>query len=147
MAQLQVTNFADSILASGITAGSTSITVTTGTGTRFPTLGAGDWFYAVLVDTSANREIVKVTAKAADTFTVTRAQEGTTALAFAVGSVFSLRLTVQAFQDYVQQLSSIYGVPTQTGNAGKWLYTNGTVSSWQSAPMPAILQHQQFGGL
>ena len=109
MAQIQLTNFGDSQLASGITAGSTSISVTTGHGTRFPTLAAGDWFYAVLVDTSGNREIVKATAKASDTFTVTRAQEGTSALAFAVGSVFSLRLTVQALADRLAGFAPLAG--------------------------------------
>lgn len=147
MAQIQLTNFGDSQLASGITAGSTSISVTTGHGTRFPTLAAGDWFYAVLVDTSGNREIVKATAKASDTFTVDRAQEGTTALAFAVGSVFSLRLTLQSFQDYMASLSTLYGVPSQTGHAGKVLFTNGTSTTWQAVPLPAVLIHQQFGGL
>lgn len=106
MAQIQLTNFGDSQLASGITAGSTYISVTTGHGTRFPTLAAGDWFYAVLVDTSGNREIVKATAKASDTFTVDRAQEGTTALAFAVGSVFSLRLTLRSLQDYIGSVAA-----------------------------------------
>lgn len=147
MAQFQITNFGDSILAAGIAPGDTSISIATGTGSRFPALGAGDWFYAVLVDVSANREIVKVTARVTDTLTVTRAQEGTTALSFAVGSVIRATLTKQAFEDYMASLSSIYGVPSQTGNGGKVLFTNGTVTSWDAVPTPAILNHQQFGGL
>jgi len=147
MAQIQISNFGDSVLASGISAGDTSITVTTGTGSRFPALTAGDWFYAVLVDVSANREIVKCTARTTDTLTVTRAQESTTALTFAVGSVIRCTLTKQAFEDYMNSLSSIYGVPSQTGNGGKVLFTNGTVTSWGAVPAPAILNHQQFGGL
>ena len=147
MAQFQMTNFGDSVLAAGIAPGDTSVSVTTGTGSRFPVLTAGDWFYAVLVDVSANREIVKVTARTTDTLTVTRAQEGTTALSFAVGSVIRASLTKQAFEDYMASLSSVYGVPTQTGHGGKVLFTNGTSTEWRAVPLPPLMIHQQFGGV
>jgi len=105
MAQIRLANFADTTLASGISAAATTVSLATGTGALFPALTGGDWFYAVLVDTLANREIVKVTAIAGDAATIVRAQESTTAKTFAVGSLFSLRLTIQSFQDYVASVA------------------------------------------
>lgn len=97
-ATLQWTNNASSVLASDITAGTLSITVTTGHGDRFPEVAAPHYFMATLVDTSGNREIVKVTARTSgsNTMTITRAQEGTSARSFATGSVVELRITKNA---------------------------------------------------
>ncbi len=147
MAQILLTNFGDSTLASGILSGDTSITLATGGGALFPALSGGNWFRGVLEDVSGNKECVKVTARAGDVLTVDRAQEGTSALTFAVGSVFSLRLTAASFDEVVQSLSSLYGVPSQTGNAGKVLFTNGTSTEWRAVPLPPAIIHQQFGGL
>lgn len=97
-ATLQWTNNAASVLASDITAGTLSITVTTGHGDRFPEVAAPHYFMATLVDTSGNREIVKVTARTSgsNTMTITRAQEGTSARSFATGSIVELRITKNA---------------------------------------------------
>lgn len=92
---LKLANNAISTLASGITAASTSITLATGTGSRFPTLAAGDYFPATISNNSGF-EIVRVTARSGDTLTVTRAQEGTTALSFNAFSMIELRLTASA---------------------------------------------------
>jgi hypothetical protein len=83
-----LTNLAASLVAtapSPATSG-TSLVVTTGEGALFPTTA----FYAVAHDpavlpTSLTAEIVKVTARSTDTFTITRAQRGTTAKSIAVG--------------------------------------------------------------
>lgn len=67
-------------LGSTITTSSVSFTVADPS--VFPTsLSAGQFFYVTLFD-NVNIEIVKVTAVAGSTFTVTRAQDGTTAHAF-----------------------------------------------------------------
>jgi len=147
MAQILITNFGDSTLASSILPSDTTILLETGTGALFPTLSGGDWFRGVLEDVNANKECVKVTARSGDTLTVTRAQEGTTALSFSVGSAFSLRLTAASFDEVVQSLSAVYGVPSQTGNSGKALFTNGTSTEWRAVPTPPIVIHQQFKGL
>jgi hypothetical protein len=101
-------NNATSALASDITAGSLSITVTTGHGDRFPEVVAPHYCMVTLVDTSGNREIVKVTAResASNTMTIERAQEGTTARAFEAGSVVELRITKNAM-DEVSKASDI----------------------------------------
>ena len=101
-------NNATSALASDITAGSLSITVTTGHGDRFPEVVAPHYCMVTLVDTSGNREIVKVTAResASNTMTIERAQDGTTARAFEEGSVVELRITKNAM-DEVSKASDI----------------------------------------
>lgn len=73
-----------------------TFTVATGTGTRFPAISGGDWFFCTLQDASNNIEIVKITAVSTDTFTIPaagRAQEGTTARTWAIGDIIELRLT------------------------------------------------------
>ena len=51
-------------LNAGITNSATSITLASGQGARFPTLSTDDYFYATLIDTVNNLEIVKCTARA-----------------------------------------------------------------------------------
>jgi hypothetical protein len=98
---IKVANNANATLAASINSAATSITVTSGQGARFPTLSAGDYFYATLIDVSNNLEIVKVTARSTDVLTVTRAQESTTARAYSTGDRIELRLTAQTFVDGV----------------------------------------------
>jgi hypothetical protein len=92
----KVSNNASSTLAGAISAAATSVPVASGEGARFPVLAAGDWFPATIVKVVAgvvSQEIVYVTARSGDTFTVTRAQEGTTALSFSGGDKIEVRLT------------------------------------------------------
>ena len=96
---IKLTNNAFGTLASGINSSATSITLTSGQGARFPTLAAGDYFYATLIDTSNNLEIVKCTARSTDVLTVTRAQESTTARSYSTGDRIEIRLTAQTFID------------------------------------------------
>jgi len=86
-------NNAYSTLAASITSGATSVTLTTGEGARFPTLTGADYFYATLIDSSNNLEIVKVTARSTDVLTVVRASESTTARAYASGDRLEQRVT------------------------------------------------------
>jgi hypothetical protein len=82
-----------STLASGITNVATTITLAAGEGTRFPFPTGSEYFYATLIDTSNNIEIVQCTTRATDTLTVVRAQEGTTGRAYSTGDRIELRLT------------------------------------------------------
>lgn len=90
-------NNASSLLAAGIAAGSGSLTVTAGDGARFPNPQNGDFFLATLFQrvgvTEVNIEIVMCTARAGDTLTITRAQEGTTPFAYNSGDYIELRQT------------------------------------------------------
>ena len=92
-------NNAHSTLASSINTSATSITVSSGQGARFPSLTGSEFFYATLIDTSNNLEIVKVTARSTDVLTVTRAQESTSARAFSSGDRIELRVTAQGLVD------------------------------------------------
>jgi hypothetical protein len=86
------TNNASSTLATTITDVGTSVEVAAGAGALFPNPGSGDYFLATL-DDGTNVEIVRVTARTGDTFTVVRAQEGTTGFAFVAGALVELRAT------------------------------------------------------
>lgn len=96
---MKFTNNATSTLASGITSSATSLTVASGQGTLFPTLSAGDYFYCTLTNVSGTIEIVKVTARSTDTFTVTRGQDNTTAVAWNSGDKVELRLVAASLND------------------------------------------------
>lgn len=111
-----VSNNASSFLASILLVGGGSCTVDTGDGALFPTISGADYFYATLEDTSGNIEIVKVTARTGDVMTITRAQQGTSALEFPAGSVFELRMTASTFTEYVSGLvyNEWVGGPTPT---------------------------------
>ena len=80
-----VENFAKATLIQGYGSAVTTVIVTTGQGARFPPTFPYRviWYdcstYTAAVD-DANREIVLVTNRATDTFTITRAQEGTLAV-------------------------------------------------------------------
>jgi hypothetical protein len=96
---LKVTNNAFGTLNAGINSSVTTIVLSAGEGARFPTLTASDYFYATLIDTSNNLEIVKVTARSTDTMTVVRAQDNTTARAFSANDRFELRPTAALFNE------------------------------------------------
>jgi hypothetical protein len=86
------TNNASTTLASNIASGATSLTVAAGEGALFPNPTGGDTF-TMTIEQGATREIVSVTARSTDTFTITRAQEGTSASAFTAGATIELRFT------------------------------------------------------
>lgn len=96
---VKFSNNGHSTLASSLTSSATSITVASGHGARFPSLTGSEYFYATLIDSSNNLEIVKVTARSSDVLTVTRAQESTTARAYAIGDRVELRVTAQGLVD------------------------------------------------
>ena len=104
-------NAATATTASSITPSSTTVPVASGLGALFPVLSAGEWFTAVIVDSSNNLEIVRVTQRVGDVMTVERAQDGTTARTFSSGSRFELRLTTAALNNFLQ----LDGPQTVTG--------------------------------
>jgi hypothetical protein len=96
MAQL-FTNNASTLISGALTTVSTSIVLTTGKGALFPAPTGGDYFLATLIGYTAQSEtsweIVKCTARAIDTLTVVRAQEGTAAFAWPSNTLIELRMT------------------------------------------------------
>lgn len=116
-------NNATSTLASGITSGATSLTVQTGDGAKFPTIGGSDYFYATLEE-GTTREVVKVTARSTDTFTVTRAQCGSSASAFNATTKVENRLTKCALEDLQDFAAGGVGaLPIVNGGTGQTTQT------------------------
>lgn len=94
-----VKNNAFSTLASSIDDLTTTITLAAGTGVRFPATSSPDYFYATLINTSNQLEVVKVTARSVDTLTVLRGQDDTTARSYSSGDRIELRLTAALLAD------------------------------------------------
>lgn len=90
---VQVKNNAYGTLSQAYSATDTTLVLNTGEGARFPTLTGSQYFFATLLDTSNNLEIIKVTAISSDTLTVVRGQESTTARSFATNDRVELRVT------------------------------------------------------
>src|SRR5262245_38877759 len=99
----------------------TSLVITAGHGVRFPTPGAGfnvTIWPAGAIPTPANAEIARVTARSTDTFTIVRAQEGTSARAVQVGDQIALTVTAKLLTDIEATLSGTTGPTGPTGTAG-----------------------------
>lgn len=92
-------NNAVSRLASSLSSGATTLSVTTGEGAKFPSPSAGQWFPLTIIKSSGALEILRCTARSGDVFTVTRAQEGTAAQAFSVGDRVEIRVTAAVFAE------------------------------------------------
>lgn len=97
------TNNATTTLASGITNTATSLTVASGTGALFPSPSGSDVFYATLANSSGSFEIVQVTARSTDTFTIVRAQDGSSAFAWNTGDKVELRLPAVVLNSFATQ--------------------------------------------
>ncbi len=90
-------------LASSLSASALTMTVTSVTG--LPAIGAGET-YRLTISSNNTREIVTVTSASGTTLTITRASEGTTALAFISGSIVELRATADSFDRKADMIST-----------------------------------------
>lgn len=106
MAVVLATNNATTVLDGSIAAGDLSLAVATGTGVRFPSPGAGQHFYLTLIAQNGSTEIVKVTTRATDTFTIVRAQDGTAAQAFPSGTRAELRWVAAVVTDTFSEIAT-----------------------------------------
>lgn len=115
---MRFTNNASADLAVPINTSATSILVQAGTGVRFPALGAGDYFFATLIDQVNNLEIVRVTARSGDTLTVVRGQDGTTARSYAAGDRIELRIVAAGLNTFAKldAEQTFTGANTFSGN-------------------------------
>ena len=106
------TNLAFSTVATAPspTTSGTSLVVASGHGARFPSLSAGDTFRCVVCPTStkpsvSNAEIIYITARSTDTFTITRGEEGTTPRDIQVGDDIFLTPTASEFDGFLTDMS------------------------------------------
>jgi len=113
-------NFAFSTLNANILIGGLSAITFTGEGVRFPSTG---YFMAVIWGSAyaapsldPTREIVKATFTTGDTFAITRAQEGTVAKAWPVGSNIALVITAGKLDELeVTTQGQLHGFAAGTG--------------------------------
>ena len=143
---IKFTNNAFGTLLASIRPHTTDILIHRDAGVSFPRAlrETSEYFYATLFDVDNNLEIVKVVGKNGLTFTVERAQEGTTARAYAVGDRIEHRITAQGLEDALADIlddaadaadtiaANTVGavIPDQTGNVDKFLTTDGANTSW-----------------
>lgn len=98
-------NNASTLLVSDISAASTTLQVSTGTGNQFPSPVSGTSYFKVTLTSLAagrTKEIVHVTARSGDTFTIVRGQEGTSPAAWPSGSSVANLFTAGTFSDMAQ---------------------------------------------
>ncbi len=131
MTTLLFSNYANSTLAGPITNVATTIALQAGTGALFPNPSAGQAFKMSLTDaaTQTLNEIMLCTARSTDSLTVTRGQEGTTALAWNAGDLVANNLTagtMNAFLQSVATTSSFYE-GTDTGVTANAVVVTATV--------------------
>ena len=104
-------NNAATTLAAAITSTSaTTITVTSSS--SFPSISGSEYFYAT-IDDGTNKEIVKVTGVSSETWTVVRAQDGTSARTFANGVDVELRNNAAMLSD-IKSFSAFTAAVTGT---------------------------------
>lgn len=147
MAKIVFSNFGQTILASPVGPSDTSITVRPGDGGKFPSPTGGDYFVIVITDDATKEhEIMHGTARAGDTITVVRGQEGTSAQNWLVGDIVQCAPTAGTMAALYQQemintllqsviypIGSLYFSATSTTNPnvilgfGTWVAVAGRV--------------------
>lgn len=110
----------------------TSLIVAAGTGATYPTPPFNCTVWPTAANpTTSNSEIVRVTAVSTDTFTITRAQEGSSARTVVIGDQIANTETVKTFTDIENFLNGtttapILLAPQVTGTSGNLSITAAT---------------------
>jgi len=118
---VKFTNNASTTVATGINTTATSLVVASAAG--FPTLsGSGDYCYLTIQQAAGtNVEVVKATALSSNTFTVVRAQDGTSAGSWSASDLVELRVTAALLTDIVDTAthdSSVLSVDSTNARVG-----------------------------
>ncbi len=100
-------NNAKSTLSASISASTSTITLTAGQGTRFPTPGANE-FFAVTLQTGDTVEVCYCTYRVGDVLTVTRGMEGTNSITFPTGTTVQMRVTRDTLGEMARKTDRMY---------------------------------------
>lgn len=124
----------------------TSLVLVSGQGARF----SGTPPYNATVGppntilTTANSEIVRVTAKSTDTFTITRTQEGTSARAIVAGDLFYAGPTDKTFDDIETELAADTALLADGFPLGVGAWTTYTPTLTQSGAVTKTVQQARY---
>ena len=127
----------ETTLASGISNVATSMTVAAGTGTSLlggVTITSGDQFTVALDPDTVNEEIVFITASSTDTFTIDRAEAGTSGIAHSSGATVKHVLTSDDLTFYTTGVATANAAVPKTT-----LTTTGDTFYASAANTPARL--------
>lgn len=120
-------NGASALIVANVSPTDTVIQVENGLGGAFPNPSVGETSRLVIERQDGLFEVVLLTSKTADLLTVTRAQEGTTALSYTAQQArIEPRVTKGMLENFVQKSG---GTLTGTLNLGGNSLTNATISS------------------
>lgn len=119
-------NNAKSTLLLAIGPTDTVFSVASGHGGRFPIISNANQFFVATLESAGLIEVVKVTGRIGDSFTVIRSQEGTTATSFPIGTQVQMRVTkdtlarMARLTDRLGDIDTVDNLPsvsTATGNS------------------------------
>lgn len=129
-------NNANTTLAGSVSNVATTATLTPGAGALFPAPGAGEYFVATFTDAATGllNEIVHVTNVTGDVATIVRAQEGTTALNWVAGDLFSNLVTAGTLNDFAQEV-------TLQGGSQNYAVDTGAANAYVAAFSPVVSAH------
>ena len=147
------TNNAGSTFANPVDMTATTVTLVGGGGALFPQPTGSDYFMVTFITVNGTQlEICKCTARAGDTLTVVRAQEGTGAQNFQIGDQCQLRITASTMNLLVQEAASASSVTTTNFGikevAGKLVfqYHGTTIASLDSSGNFITVGSETAGG-
>jgi hypothetical protein len=140
MSQILWNNNASTTIAGSIAFNSTSITVSAGTGSDFPSPANYQYFLATLSPSTPGAqppEIVKVTSVSGDVFTVVRGQEGTPAQAWGSGAILQNLITDGTLSVFPQMVTysgnpngNVAGAAAAGGNPPSMLWDSSNGLVW-----------------
>jgi len=131
------------LAAGGISATATTMTVATGTGTTLMggiTLSAGDIFTVAIDPDTVNEEVVYITARSGDVFTIDREEAGTAGVVHAAGATVRHVLSsddLNYFNQAIQSTTPPGSTPTISGGSASAVSTQiqirrSTAANWTS---------------
>lgn len=119
---VKTANSAKGSLAGGISANQGTLSLLGGEGGKFPTLGANEYFYITVTSQAlaTNTEIMRVTARNADTLTITQADGTARNLnnTFSAGDSVEIRTTANSINDLFDLDNILPNAPTQPNKFG-----------------------------